>query len=832
MASIPRARFGLMGACVYTCLFGGYETLVEQEVANQSGTDFICFTDDSALSSATWRVVVTEKILPADTRRSSRHPKILPHRYLPEYQTSLYIDNSVLLRCPPDAMLNAFIANPEACLALNTHSFHGTLRDEAEAIARLHMESPAVLADYLTMVRTVDSAALNGDVYWGGMILRHHHHPDVIRAMETWWTLVLRYSQRDQLTLPLALRAHEAHPLLLGLDNRTSHLHEWPVHTRRALPTPTPAEDAPSDVVGDLVERIADLQRATEQMTHERNLARRIAVESEARERDATAGLALVTSSASWRITRPLRAVRREYNGALTTVGGRRREPQQSAPPVGDAFPLDGVLIPDGGLSYRTSLPPVARTLLDDGAQHTAYVTENGVALSLADVPHAAIREHGNGFSIWGDDIYFAASDGTDCRSNGRTYALVVTDTPTVVSAWGTVSLSRPFISENGYAVLAPLPVAAAKGLLADPRIVPCTVVFEDGVPLTTPNAQHEEVRTLGHGRFCLWGDRVMFSSTDGSDCRTNGREYTVEIPEPALLDALLRGYGDWLAGTDEALLSRFVASTHTNNTVFNNFFLQALPWLTHARERAGRGSRAVVLGCGQRPWAAIRLLAEGFEHVIANDLLSVDHRMPNSVMAPFLSVVSATEPHLVAALTPHLRQGTHDDVLFEGLDVRGDEAFEAMNISPGSVDFVCSNSVLEHVMHPEAVYAAMHRMMRPDAVAFHCIDLRDHLHTAEPLRFLYTSDEDYALINTENRLRASDHLRLAADAGFDPEITFLIGVGPEMRQVTSWDEVTPSVTTGQIAEMNPRFRDHSAADLSVVTLGITLRPRASGSGR
>jgi predicted O-methyltransferase YrrM len=53
--------------------------------------------------------------------------------------------------------------------------------------------------------------------------------------------------------------------------------------------------------------------------------------------------------------------------------------------------------------------------------------------------------------------------------------------------------------------------------------------VLEDGVPLPTPHEPHEEIRSLGRGRFSHWGDYLLFSPSDNSNPATNGRRYAIE---------------------------------------------------------------------------------------------------------------------------------------------------------------------------------------------------------------------------------------------------------------------------------------------------------------
>lgn len=50
--------------------------------------------------------------------------------------------------------------------------------------------------------------------------------------------------------------------------------------------------------------------------------------------------------------------------------------------------------------------------------------------------------------------------------------------------------------------------------------------LFEDAFELGPAHSLHDDVAVHGRGRFSHWGRHVMFSSSDGSDPRTNGRTY------------------------------------------------------------------------------------------------------------------------------------------------------------------------------------------------------------------------------------------------------------------------------------------------------------------
>lgn len=50
--------------------------------------------------------------------------------------------------------------------------------------------------------------------------------------------------------------------------------------------------------------------------------------------------------------------------------------------------------------------------------------------------------------------------------------------------------------------------------------------LFEDGTELGPAHAPHGAIRDHGKGMFSHWGDQILFSASDNSDPRTNGRQY------------------------------------------------------------------------------------------------------------------------------------------------------------------------------------------------------------------------------------------------------------------------------------------------------------------
>jgi glycosyltransferase involved in cell wall biosynthesis/2-polyprenyl-3-methyl-5-hydroxy-6-metoxy-1,4-benzoquinol methylase len=69
--------------------------------------------------------------------------------------------------------------------------------------------------------------------------------------------------------------------------------------------------------------------------------------------------------------------------------------------------------------------------------------------------------------------------------------------------------------------------------------------LFENGVALGPAHALHADIASFGGGRFSHWSDDLLFSSSDGTDPRHNGRSYMIIAPVRAVdLDKRLAAGG------------------------------------------------------------------------------------------------------------------------------------------------------------------------------------------------------------------------------------------------------------------------------------------------
>jgi hypothetical protein len=171
-------------------------------VPESPGTDFFCFfRGESPPLAEGWELVALDGFPELDGPRLSRLPKTLPHLFLPRHKASVYIDSSVHLK---DDFLEMVLAR-EAHVSLSMVQLTRNLGEEFDAVATRRYDSLYHLAEQLESYGKFHPDFRQLQSFWGGLIVRNHFDEDVIDFGFRWALNVMRFSRRDQLSLPIAL---------------------------------------------------------------------------------------------------------------------------------------------------------------------------------------------------------------------------------------------------------------------------------------------------------------------------------------------------------------------------------------------------------------------------------------------------------------------------------------------------------------------------------------------------------------------------------------------------------------------------------------------------
>lgn len=195
---------------VYSCNFGNYET-VKDPLFKDESIEYILFTDNKNLTSSVWKIVVLDEKL-SDPRRTSRLTKILPHRYLPPHDISIYIDSSLELKT--DNVRKMVVECMEGSdIALYKHYKRSCVYDEIEFVMN---STDRVVANKELCLRAIKKyeeinyPRKNG-LFENAFIFRRN--TEKIKALnETWWNEYIEGTERDQFTFMYSLWVHKVSP--------------------------------------------------------------------------------------------------------------------------------------------------------------------------------------------------------------------------------------------------------------------------------------------------------------------------------------------------------------------------------------------------------------------------------------------------------------------------------------------------------------------------------------------------------------------------------------------------------------------------------------------
>tara|TARA_R100001377_G_scaffold6419_1_gene3475 strand:+ start:3589 stop:4329 length:741 start_codon:yes stop_codon:yes gene_type:complete len=188
--------------------------LFEPEI-NIDGYDFVCFTNNTNLKSNLWDIRIVPQIY-SDGTRDARRYKHLPHRYLNNYDVSVWMDADVKLTKNPSHIINDLLGNYN--LAVLNHELCGIsvtgnmnvrkcIYEEARFIKWLGDNNPK--KNYKDDMNTIQSQMeryigegypKNNGLARTTVIFRNHNKDDIVKHSEDCWEEIKYGSKRDQLS--------------------------------------------------------------------------------------------------------------------------------------------------------------------------------------------------------------------------------------------------------------------------------------------------------------------------------------------------------------------------------------------------------------------------------------------------------------------------------------------------------------------------------------------------------------------------------------------------------------------------------------------------------
>lgn len=204
-----------MRKVIYTCIVGGYDELRQPEVVD-SAFDYICFSNDYEEDKVgVWQI----RPIPYssdDRARLSRYVKLLPHKALPDYDVSVWMDANIQITGKEFYHYLQRAIDSKTLIAQVPHPVFNCVFDDMRTVAVMDRESfRKVYRQYRHLKK--EGFPSGYGMFENNLIFRFHNDPSVISVSEDWWREYNTYSARDQFSLMgIYWKRGMAVPYLLG----------------------------------------------------------------------------------------------------------------------------------------------------------------------------------------------------------------------------------------------------------------------------------------------------------------------------------------------------------------------------------------------------------------------------------------------------------------------------------------------------------------------------------------------------------------------------------------------------------------------------------------
>ncbi|MEI7590456.1 MAG: glycosyltransferase domain-containing protein, partial [Deltaproteobacteria bacterium] len=179
---------------VYTAVFGNYDLV--PEVNPKWNCDFVCFTDNPEIVSHGWQVVKV-KLNGEHPAQMNRRYKMLPHKYLPHHELSLYVDGNIRIVTDPCPLFEKYLNN--GVIAIAKHPSRNCVYAEAQECIDRELVNKVMVEQQMVRYATQGFPEKYG-LTANGIILRKHFDENVIALMDSWWREYSNGEKRDQLS--------------------------------------------------------------------------------------------------------------------------------------------------------------------------------------------------------------------------------------------------------------------------------------------------------------------------------------------------------------------------------------------------------------------------------------------------------------------------------------------------------------------------------------------------------------------------------------------------------------------------------------------------------
>lgn len=180
---------------VYSANFGSYDLVREPKFVDHD-VDYIYFTDNPEIKSEIWSVIYIEVVF-SDARITARILKHLPHMFLTQYNSSLWLDARIMTK---KYSANSIFSKmgKEKFMCFKHPKRNSVFFEALSCIKKGHDSVSKIILQYIQY--RIGGFSDEYQLIESGVLLRKHLNKNVSLFQEKWLIEIFHKSVRDQLS--------------------------------------------------------------------------------------------------------------------------------------------------------------------------------------------------------------------------------------------------------------------------------------------------------------------------------------------------------------------------------------------------------------------------------------------------------------------------------------------------------------------------------------------------------------------------------------------------------------------------------------------------------
>lgn len=233
VSEIPTKNLEKNNRVIYTAIIDDYDNLKEP-VLYDNTWDYVCFTNSGRVPTNTkWKIKpIPDIIQNLDSIRKSRCLKILPHIFLDSYEESIWVDGAIEVVSSPTDLLDEYLDN-DYDIMICKHPDRICVYEEAFTCKKLNKDTTVTIDKQIGQYKLEGYPEKYGMVQTG--IIYRKNTENVRKHGDLWWSQVLSFSTRDQLSFNYSLWKKNLKIQILPPSIISSKFFSFYEHQKKAL---------------------------------------------------------------------------------------------------------------------------------------------------------------------------------------------------------------------------------------------------------------------------------------------------------------------------------------------------------------------------------------------------------------------------------------------------------------------------------------------------------------------------------------------------------------------------------------------------------------------